>query len=215
MIQYLSKLVEKTPIVSTICSSLMMGLITVAMAGGPPPGTTKPPTQPSTKEPAEVEENTEPLRRQPPASQPSSDQGTPVEDEPETSDPPRRQPPNVGNPSVQQINQTPRQFPEPAGRVTPIEGLITLRLINHTDALIRYQVIGGRHRTLGERSVVEIYELPVPLTLTYQRPDGGLLLVSPRGISNRVLEVRFNSTEDFGLDTKSLNITGKGGVFLN
>ncbi|NET14257.1 MAG: hypothetical protein F6K08_16180 [Okeania sp. SIO1H6] len=217
MIQYLSKLVEKTPIISTICSSLMMGLITVALAGGPPPGTTKPPTQPSTGKPTEVEENTEPRRRQPPASQPSGGQEKPVEAEPERSEPRRRQPPNVGNPGGQQqeINQIPPQFPEPAGRVTPVEGLITLRLINHTDAVIRYQVIGGRHRTLGERSVVEIYELPVPLTLTYQRPDGGLLLVSPRGISPRVLEVRFNSTENFDLDTKSLNITGTGGVFLN
>lgn len=224
MIQYLSKLVKKTPIISTVCSSLMMGLITVALAGGPPPGTTKPPTQPSTEEPAEVEEKTEPTRRQRPASnqqegtsEPSGSQGKPVEAEPEKTGPIRRQPPNVGNPVNQQqdINQTPPQFPEPAGRVTPVEGLITLRLINQTDAVIKYQVIGGRHRTLGERSVAELYELPIPLTLTYQRPDGGLLLVSPQGISPGVLEVRFNSTENFDLDTKSLNITGTGGVFLN
>ena len=135
----------------------------------------------------------------------------PTEVESETTEPTRRQPPTQES----ETTEPPPQFPEPAGRVTPGEGIITLRLINQTDAVINYQVIGGRHRTLGERSVAELSELPIPLTLTYQRPDGGLLLVSPRGISSRVLEVRFNATEDFSLDTKSLNISGKGGVFLN
>ena len=58
-------------------------------------------------------------------------------------------------------------------------------------------------------------EVPIPLTLTYQRPDGGLILVRPRNISSTVLEVIFHPTEDFDLDTNSLNISGKGQISLN
>lgn len=223
--QYLPKFVKNTSVISAICSSLMTGLITMSQAGGPPPGTTKPPTQPSTEESTEVEsETTEPTRRQRPGanqqednSEPPTGGGKPAEVESETTEPTRRQPPTTESAPTPQSETTepPPKFPEPAGRVAPVENLTTLRLINQTDAVISYQVIGGRHRTLGERSVVELSELPVPLTLTYQRSDGGLLLVRPRGISPGVLEVRFNATEDFDLDTKSLNINGRGGVFLN
>ncbi len=192
MIQFLSNFVKRTFIISGIGSSLM--IITISQAGGPPPGT-KPPAS----------------NQQEDTSEPSGNRGKPVEVEPETTEPTRRQPPTQQS----ETTQPPPQFPEPAGRVTPVEGFITLRLINQTGAVIGYQVIGGRHRTLGETSVVELSELPIPLTLTYQRPDGGLLLVRPRSISPRLLEVIFNPTEDFNLDTKSLNITGKGGVFLN
>lgn len=198
MTQFFSKFVKKTSIISAIGSSLM--IVTISQAGGPPTGT-KPPA-------AERQEDT---------SEPSSDRGKPVEVEPETTEPTRRQSPNIDRPPTQQSETTQPlpQFPEPAGRVTPIEGLITLRLINQTGAVIEYQVIGGRHRILGETSVVELSELPIPLTLTYQRSDGGLLIVRPRSISPTLLEIIFNPTEDFDLDTKSLNITGKGGVFLN
>ena len=133
-------------------------------------------------------------------SEPSGNRGKPVE-ESDTTEPTRRQPP-------------PR-FPRPTDRMRSVQGLITLRLINRTGAIIEYQVIGGRHLILGETSVVELPELPIPLTLTYQRPDGGLLLVSPRRVSSRVLEVIFHPTEDFDLDSKSLNIGGKGRIFLN
>ncbi|MGK7921973.1 MAG: hypothetical protein AB4080_18415 [Trichodesmium sp.] len=238
MIQLLSnsKFMQKFPIITALSSSLMIAIIAVSQAGGPPLGTTKPPTG----KPVEVEsEPTEPTRRQPPEtnqqednSEPSGDMEKPTEVESQRNEPTRRQRPGANQqtevesqrneptrrqPPTQESETTepPPKFPEPAGRVTPGEGIITLRLINQTDAVINYQVIGGRYRTLGERSVVELSELPIPLTLTYQRPDGGLLLVSPQGISSRVLEVRFNATEDFSLDSKSLNISGKGGVFLN
>ncbi|MCL2923483.1 MAG: hypothetical protein MGF17_02340 [Trichodesmium sp. MAG_R04] len=56
------------------------------------------------------------------------------------------------------------------------QGLITLRLINQTGAIIQYQVIGGPYLILGETSVVELSGLSIPITLTYQLPDGGLIL---------------------------------------
>ena len=223
--QSLPKFVKNIPIIGAFCSILMMGLITISQSGGTPPGTTELPTQPSTEEPDEVEsDTTEPTRRQPPgvnqqedSSEPPADSGKPVEVEPEPTKPTPSQPPTTETPATpkSETTQPPPKFPEPAGRVTPVENLTTLRLINQTDAVITYQVIGGQYRTLGERSVVELSKLPIPLTLTYQRSDGGLLLVRPQSVSPGVLEIRFNATEDFDLDTKSLNITGRGGVFLN
>jgi hypothetical protein len=91
-----------------------------------------------------------------------------------------------------------------------------MRLINVTDAIVIYQVIEGTgERTLGQRSQVELQGLPIPLNLTYRRQDGGLLLVVPKAVEPGVLEVRFEPTGSFFLDTKSLNITGTGSVFLN
>ncbi len=224
--QSLPKFVKNTPIISAVCSILMMGLITISQAGGPPPGTTKPPNEVSTEESEEVEsDTTQPIRRQPPAANQQEDssdstvnRGKPVEVESETTEESTNDRQSTTEPAAtpkSEPGQPPPKFPEPAGRVSPVENLTTLRLINQTDAVITYQLIGGRYRTLGERSVVELSELSVPLTLTYQRSDGGLLLVNPRGISPGVLEVRFNATEDFDLDSKSLNINGRGGVFLN
>ena len=63
--------------------------------------------------------------------------------------------------------------------------------------------------------MVELSKLSIPLTLTYQRPDGGLILVRYQSISPTVLEVIFHPTEDFDLDTNSLNISGKGQISLN
>ena len=186
MIQFLSNFLKRTSIISAISSSLM--IITISQAGGPPPET-KPPA-------ADRQEDT---------AKPSSNRGKPVEVEPETTEPTRRQP----------STQPPPRFSRPTDSPRSVQGLITLRLINRTGAVIGYQVIGGRHLILGETSVVELSELPIPLTLTYQRPDGGLLLVSPRMISSRVLELIFHPTEDFDLDSKSLNIGGKGRIFLN
>jgi len=171
---------------TSIISAISSSLMIITIShAGGPPPGTKPPA----------------TDRQEDTSEPSGNRGKPVEVEPDTTEPTRRQP-------------LPR-FPRPSDRIRSVQGLITLRLINQTGAIIGYQVIGGKHLILGETSVVELSELPIPLTLTYQRPDGGLLLVRPRRISSRVLEVIFFPTEDFDLDSKSLNIGGKGRIFLN
>ena len=186
MIQFLSNFIKRTSIISAIGSSLM--IITISQAGGPAPGTKTPV-----------------VNQQKDTSKPSDNRGKTVEAELKTNDPKRRQSPTQHSETIE----------SPPNMIMSGQDLITLRLINQTGAIIQYQVIGGPYLTLGETSVVELSELSIPITLTYQRPDGGLILVHPQSISSKVLEVIFYPTEDFDLDTKSLNISAKGQVSLN
>ncbi|MGB3534083.1 MAG: hypothetical protein WBA13_11260 [Microcoleaceae cyanobacterium] len=168
------------------CSSLILSVAIIASAGGPPPERRGKP----------VEEEVE--------------SGKPVEEE-DTDSTTHPAPASESTPGA-----VPDQFPLPSARVSPVNGQVTLRLVNASNTLINYQVVGGtRERTLGEQSQTELAAFPLPLTLTYQRQDAGLLLVFPRSIEPGVLEVRFQATSDFDLDTKSLNIPENGSVFLN
>jgi len=109
----------------------------------------------------------------------------------------------------------PPQFPLPSARVGAVNGVVTIKLINNANVPIQYQLIGGtREEWLVKNSTIEVQGSP-PITLTYRRQDGGLLLVRPKQTSPGVLEVEFQVTNDFNIDTKSLNITESGSVFLN
>ena len=186
MIQSLSNFIKRTSIISTIGSSLM--IITISQAGGLPT---------STKTPV--------VNQQKGTSKTFDNREKPVEAETKTHNPKRPQPPTQHSETIE----------SPPNMIRSGQGLITLRLINQTGAIIQYQVIGGPSLTLGETSVVELSGLSIPITLTYQRPDGGLILVRPQSIHSKVLEVIFDSTADFNLDTKSLNISAQGKLYLN
>ena len=186
MIQSLSNFIKRTSIISTIGSSLM--IITISQAGGPPTGTKTPV-----------------VNQQKGTSKTFDNREKPVEAETKTHNPKRPQPPTQHSETIE----------SPPNMIRSGQGLITLRLINQTGAIIQYQVIGGPSLTLGETSVVELSGLSIPITLTYQRPDGGLILVRPQSIHSKVLEVIFDSTADFNLDTKSLNISAQGKLYLN
>ena len=111
----------------------------------------------------------------------------------------------------------PARFPMPSGRVTPMEGMVVIKLVNTTNAVINYQVIGVTPpRTLGEQSEILLKNIKVPITLTYQRPDGGLLLVRPQATATPgMLQVNFGTTTDLGIDTKSMEVLEDGKVILN
>ena len=185
-----------------LCGSLLIGFGTIAQAGGPPMRQGKP----AIVEPAESEDTDEEMDGEmEEQATPAAPTTTPVQrlreedqEQPRSSEPPPR-------------------FPEPSAMLS-LNGRqsVNIRLVNTTDAEINYQVIEGTgERTLGENSQVELQGLPVPLNLTYRRQDGGLLLVIPEAVEPGVLEVRFLPTGNFFLDTRTLNITGTGSVFLN
>jgi hypothetical protein len=83
--------------------------------------------------------------------------------------------------------------------------------------VINYQVVGvTQPRTLGEQSEILLTSLKTPITLTYQRPDGGLLLVRPQATAMPgMLQVSFGATTDLGADTKSMEVQADGKVILN
>ena len=179
-----------------ISASLLVSLSTIAFAGGPPPQG-KPAAAPATTEPA----SQEPAKAQPATTQPNA---TPAA-------------PQATPQTPAQTMAAPARFPLPSARVEPSEGVVTIKLVNTTNALISYQVVGDTQpRTLGEQSEIQLKGLKTPVTITYQREDGGLLMVRPQATATPgFLQVSFSATTDLSVDTKSLNVQAEGGVFLN
>ncbi|MBE9161889.1 MULTISPECIES: hypothetical protein [Microcoleaceae] len=177
---------KKISLVAATCGGLLVSLATLTQAGGPPPQQGKPVSEP---EPATGKPVSEPMRGMNPDQSPMP--SAPAD--------------------------APPRFPMPAARLTPAEGMVVIKLVNTTNALINYQVLGvTQPRTLGEQSEILLQNLKVPITLTYQRPDGGLLLVRPKATAMPgMLQVSFGATTDLSSDTKSLEIQEDGRVFLN
>jgi len=180
---------KKISLLAATCGGLLVSLATLSQAGGPPPQKGKPVSQPA-ETPATTEE---------PVSQPT----------------PAASPGLSGMPSTP--TNAPPRFPMPSARVTPAEGMIVIKLVNSTNAVINYQIVGvTQPRTLGEQSEILLQALKVPITLTYQRPDGGLLLVRPQATAMPgMLQVSFGATTELTADTKSLEIQEDGKVILN
>jgi hypothetical protein len=84
-------------------------------------------------------------------------------------------------------------------------------------AKVTYQVIGDTApRSLQGRSDVMLKSLSTPITITFQREDGGFLLVTPQPSSQAgMLEVRFNETGDASEGRSAMRIQRNGSVFLN
>ncbi|WP_293334633.1 MULTISPECIES: hypothetical protein [unclassified Microcoleus] len=183
---------NKISLLAATCGGLLVSLATLSQAGGPPPQQGKPVSQPS---PAATPGTGKPVSEPSPAVSPS---------------------PN-GMPSKPATTDAPPRFPMPAARVTPTSGMVVIKLVNTTNAVINYQVVGlTPPRTLGEQSEIVLTNIKVPITLTYQRPDGGLMLVRPQATATTgMLQVNFGATTDLGIDTKSMEIQEDGRVFLN
>ncbi|MEG4348783.1 hypothetical protein QUA70_07315 [Microcoleus sp. LAD1_D5] len=180
---------KKISLLAATCGGLLVSLATLSQAGGPPPQQGKPVSQPA-ETPAATEE---------PVSEPT----------------PAASPGLSGMPSTP--TDAPARFPMPSARVTPAEGMIVIKLVNTTNAVINYQIVGvTQPRTLGEQSEILLKTIQVPITLTYQRPDGGLLLVRPQATAMPgMLQVSFGATTELDADTKSLQIQEDGKVILN
>ena len=154
------------------------------------------------------------------AGGPPPQQGKPVSQPAETEEP-ASQPTPAASPGFSGMPSTPTdatpRFPMPSARVTPAEGMIVIKLVNTTNAVINYQIVGvTQQRTLGEQSEIVLKSIQVPITLTYQRPDGGLLQVRPQATAMPgMLQVSFGATTDLATDTKSLEIQEDGKVILN
>ncbi|MEG3847816.1 hypothetical protein QT971_15065 [Microcoleus sp. herbarium19] len=187
---------KKISFLAATCGGLLVSLATLGQAGGPPPQQGKPVSQPT---PAATPGTGKPVSEPSPAATPS----------------PAASPRPNGMPAAPQ--DTPARFPMPSGRVMPADGMVAIKLVNTTNAIINYQVIGVTPpRTLGEQSEILLKNIKVPITLTYQRADGGLLLVNPQATATPgMLQVSFGATTDLGADTKSMEVQEDGKVILN
>ncbi|BBD59177.1 hypothetical protein NIES2109_19590 [Nostoc sp. HK-01] len=117
-------------------------------------------------------------------------------------------------------NQTPSvsQQQTPSTTIALANGKVNVKLINDTGAKVTYQVIGDTEaRSLEGKSNVMLQGISAPVTVTFQREDGGLLLVTPQASAEQpgMLEVTLNEATDLAQDTKAMRIQQNGSVFLN
>ncbi|MDZ8056069.1 MAG: hypothetical protein RMX68_021725 [Aulosira sp. ZfuVER01] len=118
---------------------------------------------------------------------------------------------SVTEPSLQQQGQS------PVATVALANGNVSVRLVNDTGANVTYQVIGDTdERSLSGKSDVVLQGLRAPVTVTFQREDGGLLSVTPQPSSETgLLEVRLKETTNVSQDKKAMRIQSNGSVYLN
>lgn len=111
----------------------------------------------------------------------------------------------------------PEQRQSPSATVMPMNGKVSIRLVNETGANITYQVIGDTNqRSLQGKSDVNLLDLSPPVSVTFKRDDGGLLMVSPQASSEPgMLEVTFMETTDLTTDKTTMTVQETGAVFLN
>jgi hypothetical protein len=127
-----------------------------------------------------------------------------------------RQAINPATPTSNAPRPEERQLPD--ARVAPSnQGLITITLINRINSGITFEVIDdtNQRRLAGDR-VTQLSNLPLPITLTLHREDGGLLRILPRqqGPAHS-LEVYLDAEIDLGQDRSTITIERDGAVFLN
>ncbi len=110
----------------------------------------------------------------------------------------------LNHPQTQPLTRTiplPEQQNPPLARIEPVAGELNIKLMNDTGDPITYQVIGDtKPRTLPRYSQVTLLNLKTPGTVTFQRPNGGLLQAQPHAVRPGVLQVTFNETTDLGVD---------------
>lgn len=104
----------------------------------------------------------------------------------------------------------------PVARVVPVGGRVNVKLVNQTNTNITYQVISDtKPRTLAGRSDITLQNLKTPVNITFQRPDRGLLQVTPQSYEAGILEVTLAETTDLGKDNIAMTIQENGNVLLN
>lgn len=120
--------------------------------------------------------------------------------------------------NVSQVTQPPlpEQQQPPSAQVKPVNGKVNVRLMNQSNTIVSYQVIGDtQERKLLRMSEQTLRDLKTPVTITFGRPDGGLLLVRPQATTSGMLDVTLTETTDFGTDKNAMVIQESGDVFLN
>lgn len=122
-----------------------------------------------------------------------------------------------GETTLPSVIPSPSQQQSPSARIALASGRVNVRLVNDTAARITYQVIGDTApRSLEGKSDVTLQGLRAPVTVTFQREDGGLLQATPQtSTQSGQLEVRLDETTNQAQDRRALRIENNGSVFLN
>jgi hypothetical protein len=111
-----------------------------------------------------------------------------------------------------QVNPTP---PAPDANLSPINGKVTVNLVNTTGTQVTYQLLGiTSPQALQGRSQVSLPALATPVNLNFFRPDRGFLIVRLQTVTPNTLQLTLTETDNQDLGRTSLVVNPKGEVFL-
>ena len=114
------------------------------------------------------------------------------------------------------LQPPPEEQQAPSAMVMPVNGKINIKLMNATNTVINYQVIGDTNqRTLAGGSDVTLQNIATPVTVTCVREDNGLLKVIPKAASQGLLEVMLDETTSLDEDQHTIRVEQSGGVLIN
>lgn len=112
----------------------------------------------------------------------------------------------------------PENRSQPVAAVIPMNGNVSVKLKNNTNAIVTYEAVGfTQRRVLPGGGEIVLRNLPVPVTVTFTRQDDGFVEVMPMSVSkDGVLEVGLDEDAN-PLDRNQgvLRIQKDGQVFLN
>ncbi|NEO99994.1 MAG: hypothetical protein F6K58_15205 [Symploca sp. SIO2E9] len=196
---------KQLELVKAICGSLLMGLPVITIA-------------PSAASASETNPCPKIYYEEPFNNTRSVPQGCPVNEALQQLNPEFETVPLTAEPLPTGVSQPP--LPEtqsaPVTRVIPQGQRISVTLKNNTNALITYEAIGHtEERTLLGREEVILQNLPLPVTITTVRQDGGLLDVIPTSTQPGMLEVLLEADPTFDDIKGTLSIQENGQVYVN
>jgi hypothetical protein len=111
----------------------------------------------------------------------------------------------------------PEERSQPIARVMPMEGMVSVKLKNNTNAIVSYEAVGHtQRRFLAGGEEVVLQNLPTPVTITTVRQDEGLVRVASVSTPEQgMLEVSLQEETTLDDNQGVLRIQQDGEVFLN
>ena len=125
---------------------------------------------------------------------------------------------NQTNPALRSRPPLPENRSQAVAIVMPMNGNVSVRVKNNTNAIITYEAIGYTPRRVipgGQETTLR--NLPLPVTVTFTRQDNGFVQVMPMSASKGgVLEVGLNEDKN-PVDNNQgvIRIQKDGKIFLN
>jgi len=116
--------------------------------------------------------------------------------------------------SPQTIQSIPDNQQRVIARVTPLLGQVSMKLKNDMQTEVIYQAIGETsQRSLKAGQEVMLKNLPLPMTLTLNRTDGGLVRLVPMPMNTEgMLDISIKEANGLNDSHLNLNIQTEGQV---
>lgn len=109
----------------------------------------------------------------------------------------------------------PRNVLDPVAYVRPGNEPVAVEIINGTNTWVTYQAIGETdERTLGGGDETMLMDLQIPLTVTFERSDGGLIQAEPEIIAPGEIRIYLNEAYNLDSDIGNMRIDTNGSMYL-